>query len=189
MLLSLDDLNLGAGSLKYNEVRRKSSAPAHFEPSTSLQFQFSSAGRYVMLSESYFEIHYTAFLKTAGGAIDDEASYVTYGSENRSSKSATAYDTNNACIMGLQKNWPDLAMNSIRHSIAGTQISSSNDVALQRSVAETSQRAEYKTAAASAFASGTINQRQDMLQHGTEGAVGWCPPPGIWRSNTLIRRQ
>ena len=166
----LDDLNLGAGSLRYEEVWSKSGTPAHFGPSTSLQFEFSSAGRYVMLSECYFEIHYTAFLKTAGGAIDTAASYVKYTSSNSSSKGTGGADS--ACVMGLQENWPDLAMNSIRHSISGTQISSSNDVALQRTVMQSAQSAGYKAAAASAFAAGTVKQRQEMLQHGTEGAVG-----------------
>ena len=180
----MNDLNLGAGSLRYEEVRSKSGTPAHFGPSTSLQFEFSSAGRYVMLSESYFEVHYTAFLKTAGGAIDAAASYVAYTSTNTSSKGLGGADT--TCTMGLQEDWPDLAINSIRHSISGTQISSSNDVALQRTVMKSAQSAGYNAAAASAFAAGTIKQRQDMLQHGTKGAVGWCPPLGVWKSNTLI---
>ena len=180
----LDDLNLGAGSLRYEEVRSKSGTPAHFGPSTSLQFEFSSAGRYVMLSESYFEIHYTAFLKTAGGAIDSAASCVKYASNNTSSKRATAYHADNACVMGLQENFPDLIMNSIRHSISGTQVSSSNDVALQRTVMQSAQSAGYKAAAASAFAAGTVKQQHEMLQHGTVGAVGWCPPLGIWQSSS-----
>ena len=88
--------------------------------------------------------------------------------------------------MGLQKNWPDLAMNSIRHSIAGTQVASINDVGLQRAIAESSHASGYASAAASAFASGTVRQRQEMLQHGTTGAVDWCPPLGLWKSNVRI---
>ena len=84
----LDDLNLGAGSLKYEEVRSKTATPFHFGPSTLLQFEFSSAGRYdiAMLSESYFEIHYTAFLKGAAGGIDNITSYKAYTDTNTSSK-------------------------------------------------------------------------------------------------------
>ena len=148
----LDDLNLGAGSLKYEEVRSKTATPLHFGHSTSLQFAFSSAGRYVMLSELYFEIHYNviAFLKeaSAAGTIDAIASYKAYSDTNTSSKGAAAHADGNKFIMGLQKNWPDLAMNSIRHSIAGTQVASSNDVALQRSIAQSSQAAGYTAVAA-----------------------------------------
>ena len=182
----LDDLNLGAGSLRYEEIRSKTAAPLHFGPSTSLQFEYSSAGRYVMLSESYFEVHYTAFLKEAAAVIDNIASYKAYSDENTSSKTAAVSADGNKCIMALQKNWPDLAMNSIRHSIAGTQVASSNDVGLQRTVAESSQASGYASAGASAFASGTVRDRQLMLQHGTAGAIGWCPPLGLWKSNTLI---
>ena len=48
-----EDVNAGAASLRYEEVRPRSSPSDGFKQSTTLQFDFSAAGRHILLSESY----------------------------------------------------------------------------------------------------------------------------------------
>ena len=179
---AFEDLNMGAGSLRVEEVRPKNSIPAVLAASTSIQFEWSSPGRYIALSESYLEISFTCAASAQGQTTHKALNEDQLTSDG----AAAATNRSNHIDMVLQKHWPDLAINAIRHSISGTQVESTNEPALQRSFMETAQQQGYSEAAATAFCAGTFESRQAQLSTGTKHTIAWRPPLGLWQNTTLI---
>ena len=129
------DINANAASLQYHEILPKSQ-PANYDVSTQLQFDFGGAtDRYVLLSESYFVVKY----KAGRVPVSDGTTATTLGviPENGVLK-GTGAGTQGEVVLDplkdsvaitLKPRFFNHCISSIRHSINGVDVESTNEAA------------------------------------------------------------
>ena len=186
----LTDVNAGAASMTYQEVRPRNSPNDDFKSATTLQFDFSAPGRNILLNESYFEVKFK-IAKTAIKADGDADAVVTYGDSIpiTSIKPGTGAADGADVAGSLRARFLNQCIASIRHSINGSQVSSTNDPVLSALARDTQQSHGYDNAASSAFlaqSSLTSRSTQILAAASKEQQCLWQPALGLWSNSTAI---
>ena len=176
------DINANAASLQYHEILPKSQ-PANYDVSTQLQFDFGGAtDRYVLLSESYFVVKYkVGYCPLATGT--DEADRkpmvaIPAGGVLKDTGVATN-DAKDALALTLKPRFFNHCVSSIRHSINGVDVESTNEAATCASLRDISNAHSYDQSAGSAYRTSlTVNQKLGSVDINQECA--YRPPLGLY---------
>ena len=186
-----EDVNAGAASLRYEEVRSRSTSSDAFLSAAPLQFDFSAAGRHILLSESYFEVRYKAGYSPIGADATAQAATnlrtdIVKLAANL--KDGTGVSTAADMDIALRTRWFNSCISNVRHTINGAQVASNNEPAATSWLNDQcTQAAGYSSKAASAYnAQHDIEEREAQLTMTTSQACAYVPPLGLWSSNVAI---